>query len=140
LSLERECLEARSLVIWLVRLKESAWMRQLLWATLGANIVLDLVAFETNPLPAAIRISHTLLGQLFFSTTVVIAIFTSKSWNQIQKPVENASRLRPRATTTAALVLLQVALGAAFRHGAMGALPHILGALVLAVFLGRQWW
>ena len=107
-------------MIWLVRLKESAWMRQLLWATLGANIVLDLVVFETNPLPAAIRISHTLLGQLFFSTTVVIASFTSKSWNQIQKPVKNASRLRPRETTTAALVLLQVAPGAAFRHGADG--------------------
>ena len=38
-----------------------------------------------------------------------------------------------RATTV--LVLLQVALGAAFRHGVVGAMPHILGALVVAAFL-----
>src|SRR4029077_17511345 len=89
--------------------------------------------------PAPARSAHTLVGQLFFPTTVVIAVFTSKNWNQSQKPVdkpvENASRLRFLTSTTAALVLLQVTLGAAFRHGVIEGLPHILGALVVAVFL-----
>jgi hypothetical protein len=131
---------AAGLVIWMLRTKEPAWLQRLAWAALGANIVEDLVALQSEPIPAPVRIAHTLIGQLFFSTTVVIAVFTSKNWNQspmpVDKPVENASRLRFLTTTTAALVLLQVTLGAAFRHGVIEGLPHILGALVVAVFLG----
>lgn len=124
------------LVIWMSRTKAPAWLQRLAWAALGANIVEDLVAFQSNPIPAPVRIAHTLIGQLFFSTTVVIAVFTSKNWTQSPKPIESAPRLRFLTTTTAVLVLLQVTLGAAFRHGVLEALPHILGALVVAVFLG----
>ena len=128
------------LVIWMWRLKKPAWLRWLVWAALGANIVQDLIALQSDPIPAPVRLAHTLIGQLFFSTTVVIAVLTSKNWNQstkpVDKPVENASRLRFLTSTTAALVLLQVSLGAAFRHGVIEGLPHILGALVVAVFLG----
>ncbi|HWY49596.1 MAG TPA: hypothetical protein VNX70_19565, partial [Bryobacteraceae bacterium] len=95
-----------------------------------------LVALQSDPLPAPVRIAHSLLGQLFFLATVAIAVVTSKSWNQAPKPVQDGSRTRFLATAMAALVLLQVTLGAAFRHGVTGALPHILGALVVAVFLG----
>jgi hypothetical protein len=128
------------LVIWMSRMKEPSWLQRLTWAALGANIVQDLIAFQPDPIAAPVRIAHAMVGQLFFSTTVVIAVFTSKNWNQspkpVDKPVENASRLRFLTSTTAALVLLQVTLGAAFRHGVIEALPHILGALVVAVFLG----
>ena len=40
--------------------------------------------------------------------------------------------LRSLALLIPALVLVQIALGAAFRHGAMTVLPHILGAMVVA--------
>ena len=127
------------LVVWMLRMKEPAWLQRLAWAALGANIVEDLVALQSDPIPAPVRIAHTLIGQLFFSMTVVIAVFTSKKWNQsptpVVQPVEN-SRLRFLTSTIAALVLLQVTLGAALRHGVIEALPHILGALVVAVFLG----
>jgi hypothetical protein len=128
------------LVVWMGRVKEPAWFQWLVWAALGANVVQDLIALQADPIPAPVRLAHTLIGQLFFSATVAIAVFTSKNWNQspklLEKPVENASRLRFLTTTTAALVLLQVTLGAAFRHGVIEGLPHILGALVVAVFLG----
>jgi len=124
------------LAIWISRSKEPAWLRQLAWAALAANIVQDLAALETGPLPVPVRIAHTVLALLLFPATVVIAVFTSGSWNQIPKPIQDGSRARFLATTTAALVLLQVILGAAFRHGVTGGLPHILGALVVAVFLG----
>jgi heme A synthase len=124
------------LLIWLSRLKEPVWLQRLAWAALAANIVQDLVALESAPLPVPVRIAHSFLGQLFFSATVAIAVFTSKSWSQAPKPAQDGSRARFLATTTAALVLLQVTLGAVFRHGVTGGLPHILGALVVAVFLG----
>jgi hypothetical protein len=131
---------AVGLVIWMSRVKEPAWLQRLVWAALAANIVEDLMTLQSDPIPAPVRIAHALIGQLFFSTTVIIAVFTSKNWDQspeaADKPVENSSRLRFLTTTTAALVLLQVTLGAAFRHGVIEALPHILGAVVVAVFLG----
>jgi len=124
------------LLIWVLRSKVPAGLRRLAWAGLCANIVQDLVAFESAPLPLLVRIAHSFLGQLFFLATVAIAVVTSKSWNQFSGPVEDVSRVRFLATTTAALVLLQVMLGTAFRHGVIGVLPHILGALVVAVCLG----
>ena len=127
------------LVIWMWRLKERAWLRRLVWAALGANIVQDLVALESDPIPAPVKLAHALVGELFFSAVVVVAVFTSKNWRQdaerVEKPVENAARLRFLTTATALLLLLQVTLGAAYRHHVIEGLLHILGALVVAVFL-----
>jgi heme A synthase len=122
------------LVIWLTRLKERVGLRRLAYAALGANIVQDLLGFD--PVPAPMRISHALLGFFFFSTTVAIAVFVSKGWMQNPKPVENGSLPRFLVMTIPSLVLFQVTLGVAFRHGVMSGLPHILGALVVAAFLG----
>lgn len=124
------------LAIWLARLKGEVWLGQLAWAALAANIVQDLLGLKASPVPAPLRVSHSLLGQVFFSTIVAIAVFASKSWKQNSKPVENRSSIPFLAMTTPVLILFQVALGVAFRHGVMGALPHILGALVLAAILG----
>jgi heme A synthase len=124
------------LAIGLSRMKERAWLRRLVWGALGASILQDLMAIEAGPPPTPARIFHVLLGQLLFSTTVAVAIVTSKGWNLRPKPVEDGSLPRFLATATPAVVLLQIALGAAFRHGVTDALPHILGAFVVAVFLG----
>jgi len=129
------------LAVWLSRSKpfghkKEAWLRHLVWIALGVNIVQDLLGLVTDPQPAAVRISHSLIGQLFFSMTAAIAVFTSGARNQSPKPVENGSLLRFLAAATLALVLLQVFLGAAFRHGVMGLLPHMLWALVVGLFLG----
>jgi heme A synthase len=43
--------------------------------------------------------------------------------------------LRGVARNTLVLVVIQVALGAAFRYGSIGVMTHILGALVVAVFI-----
>ena len=53
------------LVVWLSRLKEPTWLLRLAWAALGVNIAEDLLGLDTGPVPAPIRIAHTLLGQLF---------------------------------------------------------------------------
>jgi heme A synthase len=123
------------LAFWLSRSKEPSWLRRLAWVALAANAIEDLVAFDSGALPSPVKIAHTLLGQLFFSATVVVAVFTSQSWNQIPKPVQEGSRLRRLTMTTAELVFLQVILGAVLRNGVTGSLPHILGAVVVAVFL-----
>ena len=41
--------------------------------------------------------------------------------------------LRSLAILMPALVLVQIALGAAFRHGAIGVMPHVIGAMVVSL-------
>jgi heme a synthase len=124
------------LAIWLSRAEQRPWMRKLGWIALGAVIAQGLLGGLTVLLllPPAVSVSHACLAQLFFSTTVAIAIFTSRSWQRGAEIVEDYGQpsLRSLAVVIPALVLAQIALGAAFRHGAMTVLPHILGAMVVA--------
>ena len=43
--------------------------------------------------------------------------------------------LRSLAVSASVLTLAQVALGAGFRHRAFGIMPHIIGAIIVAMFL-----
>ena len=84
-------------------------------------------------LPKPVSISHACLAQLFFSTTVLIALFTSEDWLRERPMVEDsgAPSLHTLALAVPVCVLGQLALGAAARHKALGVLPHIAGAAVV---------
>lgn len=125
------------LAIWLARVEKRAWMRTLGWASLGAVIVQGVLGGLTVKLmlPASVSIAHACLAQLFFATTAAIALFTSKAWRQGPEIVEDRGwpSLRSLAILTPILVLAQIALGAGFRHQAIVVMPHILGAIVVAI-------
>ncbi|MGA3187190.1 MAG: COX15/CtaA family protein, partial [Bryobacteraceae bacterium] len=108
------------LAIWLALVETRSWMKKLGFAALAAVIVQGLLGGLTVKLmlPPAVSISHACLAQLFFSTTVAIALFTSKNWLQGPEIVEDHGwpSLRSLAIVTPAMVLIQIALGAAFRH------------------------
>ncbi len=123
------------LAVWLSRTEERAWLRRLVWIAFGANIVLDLLGFVPEPLPPLVRVSHSLLGQLFFSTTVAITVFTSSLPSGNPEPVGNRGLLRFAALAAPGVVLLQVVLGVVFRHGFTGLLPHMLWAFAVALCL-----
>jgi len=81
-----------------------------------------------------IPIVHALLAPVLFSLIVVIAVLTSKDWEGAPRLVKSDwKRLLPLATAVPVLLMLQVGLGAAFRHDAMGVLWHILNALLVLV-------
>lgn len=123
------------LAIWLAVAERRKWMKALGWIALGAVIVQGLLGGLTVLLllPPAVSVSHACLAQLFFSTTVAIAVFTSRSWQDGPELVQDygTPSLRSLAVLVPALLLLQVALGAAFRHGAMTVMAHIVGAMVV---------
>jgi cytochrome c oxidase assembly protein subunit 15 len=125
------------LAIWLSRREQRAWMRKLGWTAVAAVIVQGLLGGLTVLLllPPAVSVSHACLAQLFFSTTVAIAVFTSRNWFEEREMVNDYGRpsLRSLALTAPVLVLAQIALGASFRHGAIGVMAHILGAMVVAL-------
>jgi heme A synthase len=77
-------------------------------------------------------IPHAVLAQLVFSTLITILLITSKSWQQPADMVEDAASPSLRSVTMAVPIVMiaQIALGAAFRHGALGGIPHITGAML----------
>jgi heme A synthase len=126
---------AIGLAIRLLLADKRAWMRLLAWITLAVVTAEGLLGFITGPQPPAVRFAHALLAQLFFATTVVVAAFTSRAGAQVPMAPGPRGSLRILAMITAFLVLAQTALGVAFRHGIIDVIPHVLGALVVTIFV-----
>ena len=127
------------LSVWLWRADPRRWMKKLgLWALAGV-IVQGVLGGLTVILllPPAVSVAHACLAQLFFSATVALALFTSKRWFSGPVYVKDMGwpSLRSMAIVAPVAVLAQIALGAAFRHGAMSVIPHLLGAVIVAMIL-----
>jgi len=127
------------LALWLWKSDDRVWMRNLGLAALLAVIAQGILGGMTVLflLPKAISVSHACLAQIFFSTTVAIALFTSAGWRQGPVEVEDSGwpSLRMLALVLPPLVLMQIALGAAYRHRALGIMPHVIGAILIGTFL-----
>ncbi|MCZ2074648.1 MAG: COX15/CtaA family protein [Bryobacterales bacterium] len=123
------------LAVWLWRVEPRAWLRRLGWIALAAVIFQGILGGITvlYLLPKVISIAHACLAELFFSLTAAIALFTSPSWKRGAEVVDDSGwpSLRSMAIVTPVAVLSQVALGAAYRHGLMDIIPHIVGASVV---------
>jgi len=123
------------LVVWLRLVEKRVWMRQLAWIALAVVIFEALLGFIPAPLPPPARFTHALLAQLFFATTVAIAVFASRGWTRIPELVRCRPSLRILAMIAAIVVLVQAALGVAFRHGVIDMTLHVLGALAVLIFV-----
>src|SRR5215203_107466 len=113
------------LAVWTWRVDPRPWMRKLGFAALGAVILQGLLGGLTVLflLPPAISIGHAALAQLFFCSTIAIALFTSPGWRAASSATTSMPddrRLRIRALTTTCLVYLQILIGATMRHNQAG--------------------
>jgi cytochrome c oxidase assembly protein subunit 15 len=122
------------MAIWLMRAERRRWLRNLGWLALAAVVTQGVLGGMTVIflLPKPVSIGHACLAQLFFSTTVAIALFTSESWRRGARVVDDAGapQLHWLALAACVCVFLQLALGASARHKALGILPHVAGALL----------
>ena len=87
--------------------------------------------FDHKPLIAPL---HALIAQSFFGLVVALVLLTSADWWKL-KPLKEDARFpstRRLTVITVCAVLMQLVLGAGFRHGAFGILPHVVGALVVS--------
>jgi len=123
------------LTVWLFRSERRRWLRWLGAIALLAVIVQGVLGGLTVLLllPWWISTAHACLAQLFFSTTVAIVLFTSPWWLRGPSPVEEDPKFPIRNLSLAApiCVLCQLALGAAARHKAIGAIYHISAAPIV---------
>src|SRR6476660_5999642 len=109
------------LLIYVLRVEKRSWVRKLGVFALLAVIAQGLLGGLTVKLmlPLAVSAAHATLAQLFFCTTVSLAVFTSRSWMEARAlPAEGKRGLPLRYRCTAALVtiFLQLIIGATLRH------------------------
>jgi heme A synthase len=98
------------------------------WIALGVIIVESLLG--------SIPIIHALLSPIFFSLVVAIALLTSEDWQSMPNLVESQwARLGQLGVAIPILVVVQIGLGAAFRHNALGVFWHILNAMVVLLLI-----
>jgi cytochrome c oxidase assembly protein subunit 15 len=122
-------------MIWLFRSERRRWLRWLGVIALAAVTVQGVLGGLTviMLLPWWISTPHACLAQLFFSTTVAMAMFTSGWWLRGPALVEEVPKYPIRDLSLAAplCVLAQLALGAAARHKAIGSIYHISAAPIV---------
>ena len=127
------------LAAWLWMAEKRFWMRWLGLAALGGVIAQGILGGLTVRMfqPPAVSAAHATLAQLFFSTVVAIAFFTSPWWQSEIPELEDAATPRLRSLTmwTTTAVFLQLILGAAFRHKGFGIIPHLIGAAVVTTLV-----
>jgi cytochrome c oxidase assembly protein subunit 15 len=136
------------LVVFLVLKEKRSWVRRLGWLALLGVIAQGLLGGLTVKLmlPLIVSSAHATLAQLFFCTTVSLAVFTSASWMKSRPVIEEQGSLPVRyvCVATAATIFLQLVIGATLRHSATWDQPlptdllltHIGGAVAVTLLLG----
>jgi heme a synthase len=126
-----------ALAIWLAKSQAKRYVK-----ILGGLAVLAVIAQAVLGgigvlfyLPKAVSIGHASLGQIFFSLTFCLALFTRSDWRWDEPKARDihSPSLRALAVFTSAAVFVQIVLGAAFRHNEFGILPHFLGGVAVTI-------
>ncbi len=123
------------LAVWLWRSDRRTWVRRLGVTALAAVILQGLLGGLTVLffLPAPISTAHAALAEIFFCLTVALALFTSNGWLRGDDAIDDGP-LRTVATTTSALIYVQILVGATMRHTGAGLaipdFPLMFGGLV----------
>ncbi|MEP6742084.1 MAG: COX15/CtaA family protein [bacterium] len=124
------------------------WVRRLGLLALFAVIAQGLLGGLTVKLnlPLAVSAAHATLAQLFFCTTVSLAVFTSRRWMADRPVIEERAGLPLRYVCIAAAttIFLQLIVGATLRHSATWDKPlptdllltHVGGAIAVTLLLG----
>lgn len=121
--------------IWMSAMKSPAFARALAWAGFLTLVADAALGWSAAPLSPSLGTFHAFLAHLFFAIAVTIAVLTSANWNREPERVDDGgwSFLRPIALATPPVAFIQIGLGAAYRHQAMGILWHMAGAMVVAL-------
>ena len=128
------------LAIWTWRADSRRWMKWLGVTALGTVIAQGLLGGLTVLffLPWWISSAHATLAQSFFCIVVSMALFTSRHWAE-SEPSAFVDQTSPSLRTLSVLcvlsILVQLMLGAAFRHSGIKLLPHLISAVVVTVLI-----
>lgn len=125
---------AIGLLVWIALKRPGA--RKLAFGLCGGIAVQGLLGALPLASPAA-GVAHAVLAQMLFAGGVMLAVVTSASWAQPPQTIRDYGwpSLRSLAVTLPVLVLVQIGLGAAFRQQWLGLMPHVVGAILVSMFI-----
>ena len=110
-------------------------VRKLAWG-LCAGVIAQagLGSVPLGPLGGAV---HAILAQCLVAGAVGVAVALSKTWAAEPQIIEDYGwpSLRSLSISLPTLIALQIALGAFFRQGLMGLMPHVIGAMLVSMFI-----
>jgi heme A synthase len=123
------------LAIWIWIKEERRWLR---WfaviavggivaqAILGGQVVIQLLHYW-------LPVIHACFAQIMFGALLSIAVFTSKWWIADRPQLDNrgSPSIHSLVVLNAAVIFLQVFLGAGFRHKEIPIWPHAAGSLAV---------
>src|SRR6266581_9352286 len=118
--------------VWLRWLGIVAVLGVAVQAILGGQVVIRLLHYW-------LPVIHACFAQIVFGAVLGIAVFTSKWWVSEQPQLEDSGTPSIHSVTilNAAVIYLQVILGAGFRHKEIPIWPHMAGAMLV---LGMVIW
>lgn len=121
-------------LVWVVGVKktrpEAVWLAVMTLAAIGFSGAAGLVESPEW------KIVHAAVSQLSFGLAVAAAAMTSAEWEARQVVADGGfPTLRSLAWMTPTTVVVQVGLGAAYRHEVTGLIPHVAWAFVAALFV-----
>jgi cytochrome c oxidase assembly protein subunit 15 len=108
------------LTIWLWRVENRRWLRNLGFAALALVILQGVLGgLRVTLLKDEIGVFHACLAQMFFGALIVITLATSRMWQRLSEtgvPSSAAQSLARAAIITTCVIYVQLALGATMRH------------------------
>jgi len=112
--------------VWLRWLGFVAVLGVFAQAVLGGQVVIRLLHYW-------LPVIHACFAQIVFGAVLGIAVFTSEWWVSERPQLEDsgAPSIHSLTILNAAVIYVQVILGAGFRHKEIPVWPHIAGALVV---------
>jgi hypothetical protein len=126
-------------VLWLMFSDWRPESRRLGWltVTIAACESVAGLPFVQAAVPHMAGLVHAVMAPLFFATLVGVAMVTSPAWSRGPEFVTDYGwpSIRSLSILTPMLVLLQISLGAGFRQKALTLLPHVLGAMFVALMI-----
>jgi len=124
---------ALAVLLWIK--EKRSWLRWLgliavlgvaVQAILGGQVVIRLLHYW-------LPVVHACFAQIVFGAVLAIAVFTSKWWVSERRRLEDKGTpsIHSVAILNAAVIYIQVILGAGFRHKEIPIWPHMAGALLV---------
>ena len=124
------------LALWITFGGQPARVKILGWIAVALVAAEALIGRVSAPLSAGLGFLHAVFAQLIIAMLAHIVIYTWSGWKKEAVPVPNTGRLSLTGMANYAVgaLLLQVTLGAAYRHGLLSVVWHILGAFIVVIF------
>ena len=121
------------LCLWVSRADAGRFALIAAWSAFAAMAACTATGW-ISPRSAALAVWHACFAHLSIALVTATVVLIAANWS-VAKPVSAGSWtfLRPAAFATPPAVLLQITLGALYRHQITGVMFHMLGAMLVAL-------